>query len=81
MYVCALGGLPLFSSKAKFESGSGWPSFYEPIDSEHVIEKTDASFGMVRTEVLDARTSAHLGHGEELDVSAIDHLHAASDNI
>ncbi|MFO0829735.1 MAG: bifunctional methionine sulfoxide reductase B/A protein [Phycisphaerales bacterium] len=62
MYVCVLGGLPLFKSEHKFISKSGWASFFAPFDSEHVIEKVDRSHGMVRTEILDARTGAHLGH-------------------
>lgn len=63
VYVSAVGGLPLFSSDTKFESGSGWPSFYAPIDPEHVIEVTDSSIPfMPRVEVLDARSGAHLGH-------------------
>ncbi|MBI1852736.1 MAG: bifunctional methionine sulfoxide reductase B/A protein [Planctomycetes bacterium] len=62
IYVSAVGGLPLFKSSAKFDSGTGWPSFYEPIDPDHVILKTDSTLGMERTEVLDARSGAHLGH-------------------
>ena len=61
-WVCAIGGLPLFSTEHKFESGSGWPSFYQPIDPDHILERTDVSAGMVRTEVMCARTGAHLGH-------------------
>jgi peptide methionine sulfoxide reductase msrA/msrB len=61
-YVCVVGGLPLFKSTAKFDSGTGWPSFFAPIDPEHVIEKVDASHGMARTEIVDARSGAHLGH-------------------
>jgi peptide methionine sulfoxide reductase msrA/msrB len=62
LYVCAVGGLPLFRSETKFESGTGWPSFTAPIDPAHVILKTDTTLGMSRTEVLDARSGAHLGH-------------------
>jgi len=63
VYVCALGGLPLFSSDTKFDSGTGWPSFYAPVDPAHVIEKRDTSIPfMPRTEVLCARSGAHLGH-------------------
>ena len=62
VYVSVVGGLPLFRSEAKFESGTGWPSFYEPIDPAHVIERVDESHGMRRVEVLDARSGAHLGH-------------------
>ena len=60
--MCAIGGLPLFSTEHKFESGTGWPSFYQPIDADHVIERMDSSAGMVRVEVMCARTGAHLGH-------------------
>jgi peptide-methionine (R)-S-oxide reductase len=62
VYVCRLCGLPLFQSAAKFESGTGWPSFYEPFDSAHVAEIPDASHGMVRTEIRCARCASHLGH-------------------
>lgn len=63
VYVSAIGGLPLFSSDTKFDSGTGWPSFYAPIDPEHVIEVKDSSIPfMPRVEVLDARSGAHLGH-------------------
>jgi peptide methionine sulfoxide reductase msrA/msrB len=61
-YVSAVGGLPLFRSTAKFDSGTGWPSFFEPISPDHVVERTDTTLGMKRTEVLDARSGAHLGH-------------------
>jgi peptide-methionine (R)-S-oxide reductase len=61
-YTCVCCGMPLFSSKTKFESGSGWPSFYEPIASDHVDEETDRSYGMVRTEVRCEHCGAHLGH-------------------
>ncbi|KAL4449399.1 hypothetical protein ABPG77_007043 [Micractinium sp. CCAP 211/92] len=63
IYVSAVGGLPLFSSDAKYDSGTGWPSFFKPIDPEHVIEVSDNSIPfMPRVEVLDARSGAHLGH-------------------
>ncbi|KAK9831542.1 hypothetical protein WJX81_007410 [Elliptochloris bilobata] len=63
VYVGAVGGLPLFSSDTKFDSGTGWPSFYAPVDPEHVIEVHDNSIPfMPRTEVLDARSGGHLGH-------------------
>mmetsp|Transcript_14641 Transcript_14641/g.38821 ORF Transcript_14641/g.38821 Transcript_14641/m.38821 type:complete len:219 (-) Transcript_14641:504-1160(-) len=63
IYVAALGGLPLFTKEGKFESGTGWPSFWKPIDKEHLIEVTDTSIPMMpRTEVLDARAGSHLGH-------------------
>ncbi len=61
-YTCVACGLPLFGSDAKFESGSGWPSFFEPLDSEHVETEEDLSHGMRRTEILCARCDAHLGH-------------------
>lgn len=61
-YVCRLCGLPLFASKAKFESGTGWPSFYQPIDRAHIAIIEDRSHGMVRTEIRCARCGAHLGH-------------------
>jgi peptide-methionine (R)-S-oxide reductase len=61
-YTCVCCGMPLFSSKTKFESGSGWPSFFEPIDSERVDEHTDRSHGLVLTEVTCEQCGAHLGH-------------------
>jgi peptide-methionine (R)-S-oxide reductase len=61
-YMCKLCGLPLFSSRAKFESGTGWPSFFQPVDEAHVREERDMAHGMVRTEILCARCGAHLGH-------------------
>jgi peptide methionine sulfoxide reductase msrA/msrB len=62
MYVCIVCGLPLFSSEHKFTSGTGWPSFFQPFDPEHVAEKTDRSHGMVRVEINCARCASHLGH-------------------
>jgi len=62
MYRCACCGSPLFSSETKYESGSGWPSFYAPIDSGAVRAEQDDSHGMRRVEVLCARCDAHLGH-------------------
>ncbi|HET60296.1 MAG TPA: peptide-methionine (R)-S-oxide reductase [Chloroflexi bacterium] len=61
-YTCVCCDLPLFSADHKFDSGTGWPSFFTPIEREHVIEKLDLSHGMVRTEVICARCDAHLGH-------------------
>ena len=62
MYVCRLCELPLFKSGTKFESGTGWPSFYEPYDPEHIKEVRDTSYGMIRVEVRCARCDGHLGH-------------------
>jgi peptide-methionine (R)-S-oxide reductase len=61
-YKCAACGLELFSSDSKFESGTGWPSFWQPIARNHVTEITDRSHGMTRTEVTCARCGGHLGH-------------------
>lgn len=62
VYACRLCGLPLFSSDAKFESGTGWPSFFQPFDREHVAEIADRSHGMTRVEIRCKRCDAHLGH-------------------
>jgi peptide-methionine (R)-S-oxide reductase len=62
VYACRLCKLPLFASKAKFESGTGWPSFFEPFDKEHIAYYRDASHGMVRVEIRCARCDGHLGH-------------------
>src|SRR4051795_8576170 len=62
IYRCAACGNELFSSDTKFESGTGWPSFTDPINRENVILETDTTHGMVRTEVKCARCGSHLGH-------------------
>jgi peptide-methionine (R)-S-oxide reductase len=62
VFECVACGLPLFSSKAKFDSSTGWPSFWEPIARENVIEEIDKSLSATRTEVLCARCESHLGH-------------------
>lgn len=62
VYRCVCCGSELFSSETKYDSGTGWPSFYEPIDSENVTQADDRSLGMRRTEVLCAACDAHLGH-------------------
>ena len=61
-YVCAGCGTPLFGSDAKYESGSGWPSFYQPAEGDAVEVRRDASHGMVRDEVVCATCAGHLGH-------------------
>jgi peptide-methionine (R)-S-oxide reductase len=61
-YVCACCGEPLFSSETKFDSGTGWPSFYQAVGETAVEQKTDSSSGMVRTEARCAKCDAHLGH-------------------
>lgn len=62
VYVCRLCGLPLFDSGAKFDSGTGWPSFFAPFDPDHIAYVRDTSHGMVRTEETCARCGSHLGH-------------------
>lgn len=62
VYTCVVCGLPLYSSDAKFNSGTGWPSFYKEFDPQHVAQHSDNSMGMRRTEINCARCSSHLGH-------------------
>ncbi len=62
VYVCRLCGLPLFHSRGKFDSGTGWPSFSEPFDKDHIVYLRDDSLGMVRTEIRCKRCDGHLGH-------------------
>ena len=61
-YTCRLCGLPLFDSSSKFNSGTGWPSFFQPFDPQHIRELVDDSHGMRRVEIRCARCDAHLGH-------------------
>jgi len=62
MYYCVACGTPLFTSETKFDSGSGWPSYYQPVNQANVATTTDRSHGMVRTEVRCAACESHLGH-------------------
>jgi peptide-methionine (R)-S-oxide reductase len=62
MYKCAACGAELFKSDTKFDSGTGWPSFWAPAKGENVKEETDTTYGMVRTEVMCSKCGAHLGH-------------------
>jgi peptide-methionine (R)-S-oxide reductase len=62
VYKCSCCGNELFDSDTKFESGTGWPSFYKPISDENIKNESDASFGIVRTEVMCKKCGAHLGH-------------------
>lgn len=61
-YTCRFCGLPLFRSSAKFDSGTGWPSFFAPFDERHIGRNRDSSYGMVRTEIVCVRCGSHLGH-------------------
>ena len=61
-YACVCCGLPIFRSDAKFESGCGWPSFFEPLEGANLVESRDVTLGMLRTEIRCQRCDAHLGH-------------------
>jgi len=62
LYCCAGCGLPLFDASTQFDSGTGWPSFFQPVAPDHVEERVDRAHGMLRTELLCARCGGHLGH-------------------
>lgn len=62
IYRCVCCGTPMFASDTKFDSGCGWPSYFEPVNKEHVGERLDFSFGMIRTEIFCKVCDAHLGH-------------------
>lgn len=62
IYVCVITGEPLFSSKDKFKSGTGWPSFTKPLEKGNIVEKVDKQFGMTRTEIRGKKADSHLGH-------------------
>jgi methionine-R-sulfoxide reductase len=62
VYVDVVSGEPLFASSAKYESGTGWPSFVRPIESDNIVERADQGYGMVRTEVRSKHGDSHLGH-------------------
>jgi len=95
IYTCVSCGLPLFSSANKFDSGTGWPSFFQPVAKENVIEHPDNTLGMRRTEILCTRCDCHLGHvfedgprptglrfcvnSESLSFTAVDQLAALAD--
>ena len=82
VYRCMCCGNELFSSETKYESGSGWPSFWQPLAEDRVAEEVDNSHGMVRTEALCSQCDAHLGHVFRRDLAAAEpqalHLDAAS---
>jgi methionine-R-sulfoxide reductase len=62
VYTCVCCGLPLFSSDSKFNSGTGWPSFFAPVAETNVVQQRDITHGMLRTEIVCARCDCHLGH-------------------
>ena len=62
IYVDVVSGEPLFASSAKFDSGTGWPSFVRPLEADNIVERTDQRYGMVRTEVRSRHGDSHLGH-------------------
>lgn len=62
VYICKCCGEPLFSSETKFDSGSGWPSFFKPVDDENIEYDSDKTLGMVRTEIMCKKCGCHLGH-------------------
>jgi methionine-R-sulfoxide reductase len=62
VYACVCCRLPLFASNSKFNSGTGWPSFFQPVAEENVVNASDESYGMMRSEILCARCDGHLGH-------------------